>query len=45
MISDMDDELAALEGRRDKTKNLRQAMMQDLLTGKTRLVHSEATSV
>jgi type I restriction enzyme S subunit len=31
-------ERAALEGRRDKTRALKQAMMQELLTGKTRLV-------
>jgi len=31
-------ELAALEKRRDKTRNLKQAMMQELLTGKTRLI-------
>ena len=34
----MDAELAALEARRDKTRDLKQAMMQELLTGKTRLV-------
>jgi len=34
----MDAELAALEQRRDKTRALKQAMMQELLTGKTRLV-------
>ena len=38
MLSDMDAELAALEARRDKTRDLKQAMMQELLTGKTRLV-------
>ena len=37
-LSDMDAELAALEARRDKTRDLKQAMMQELLTGKTRLV-------
>ena len=34
----MDAELAALEQRRDKTRALKQGMMQELLTGKTRLV-------
>ena len=34
----MEVEIAALEQRREKTKNLKQAMMQELLTGKTRLV-------
>jgi type I restriction enzyme, S subunit len=38
VLSDMDDELVALEARRDKTRDLKQAMMQELLTGKTRLV-------
>ncbi len=40
VLSDMDAELAALEQRRDKTRNLKQGMMQELLTGKTRLVDS-----
>ena len=34
----MDAELAALEQRREKTRALKQAMMQELLTGRTRLV-------
>ncbi len=38
VLSDMDAELTALETRRDKTCALKQAMMQELLTGKTRLV-------
>lgn len=38
ILSDMDTELAALETRRDKTRNLKQAMMQELLTGKIRLI-------
>jgi len=38
VLSDMDAELIALEQRRSKTRNLKQAMMQELLTGKTRLV-------
>ena len=37
-LSDMDAELSALEARRDKTRALKQAMMQELLTGRTRLV-------
>jgi type I restriction enzyme, S subunit len=36
-LSDMDAELSALEARRDKTRALKQGMMQELLTGKTRL--------
>jgi type I restriction enzyme S subunit len=31
-------ELAVLEQRREKTRVLKQAMMQELLTGRTRLV-------
>ena len=38
VLSDMDAEITELESRRDKTHNLKQAMMQELLTGKTRLV-------
>ena len=38
VLSDMDAELAALEQRRDKTRLLKQAMMQELLTGRTRLI-------
>ena len=38
MLSDMDAELAALEQRRDKTRALKQGMMQELLTGRTRLI-------
>ncbi len=38
VLSDMDAEIAALEARRDKTWLLKQGMMQELLTGKTRLI-------
>ncbi|WQI22920.1 restriction endonuclease subunit S [Stenotrophomonas maltophilia] len=38
VLSDMDAELAALESRRGKTRDLKLAMMQELLTGRTRLV-------
>jgi type I restriction enzyme S subunit len=38
----MDAELAALEARRDKTRSLKKAMMQELLTGRTRLVDGGA---
>jgi type I restriction enzyme, S subunit len=38
ILSDMDAEIAALERRRDKTRALKQGMMQELLTGKTRLL-------
>ena len=37
-VRDMDAELAALEERMAKTRDLKQAMMQDLLTGRTRLL-------
>jgi len=38
VLSDMDAELSALEARRDKTRALKQGMMQELLTGRVRLV-------
>ena len=38
VLSDMDVELAALEARRDKTRALKQGMMQELLTGRARLI-------
>jgi type I restriction enzyme S subunit len=38
VLSDMDAELAALTQRRDKTRALKQGMMQELLTGRIRLV-------
>ena len=38
VLSDMDTELAALQARRDKTRALKQGMMQELLTGRIRLV-------
>jgi type I restriction enzyme, S subunit len=43
VLSDMDAELAALEARHDKTRALKQAMMQELLTGRTRLISHDAT--
>ena len=36
VLSDMDAEIAALEARRDKTRALKQGMMQELLTGRIR---------
>jgi len=41
VLSDMDAELSALEARRDKTRALKQAMMQELLTGRIRLISGE----
>ncbi|MEK7259789.1 MAG: restriction endonuclease subunit S [Pseudomonadota bacterium] len=38
VFTDMDAELLAMEQRRGKTRALKQAMMQELLTGRTRLV-------
>jgi type I restriction enzyme S subunit len=38
VLSDMDAEIAALVARRDKTRALKQGMMQELLTGRIRLV-------
>jgi type I restriction enzyme, S subunit len=38
LLTDMGAELAALERRQEKTRALKQAMMQELLTGKTRLI-------
>ena len=38
VLTDMDAELAALEQQREKTRALKQAMMQELLTGRIRLV-------
>ena len=37
VLSDMDAELAALEARRDKLRAVKQGMMRELLTGRTRL--------
>jgi len=38
VLSDMDAEIAALEQRLSKTRDLKQGMMQELLTGRIRLV-------
>ena len=38
VLSDMDAELAVLEQRQVKTRALKQGMMQELLTGRTRLI-------
>lgn len=38
VLSEMDEEIAALEASRDKAALLKKGMMQDLLTGKVRLV-------
>ena len=38
VLSDIDTEISTLEARRDKTRALKQGMMQELLTGRIRLV-------
>ena len=43
ILSDMDAEISALEARRDKTKLLKQGMMQELLTGRIRLPMEHST--
>ena len=43
ILSDIDGEISALEARRNKTRDIKQAMMQELLTGRTRLVQREVT--
>jgi type I restriction enzyme S subunit len=40
VLSDMDAEIAALMQRRDKTKAIKRGMMQELLTGRVRLITS-----
>ncbi len=42
ILSDMDEEIQALEHRLNKTRQIKQGMMQELLTGKTRLVASQS---
>ncbi|MGP9688887.1 restriction endonuclease subunit S [Psychrobacter sp. AOP22-C1-C5] len=39
ILSDMDAEIQALQQRLEKTKDIKQGMMQQLLTGKVRLAH------
>lgn len=38
ILADMDEEIQALEQRLNKTRQIKQGMMQELLTGKTRLL-------
>jgi type I restriction enzyme S subunit len=44
ILSDMDEEIQALEARLSKTKQIKQGMMQVLLTGKVRLVQGSETT-
>lgn len=39
VLSDMDEEIAALETKKQKYQQVKQGLMQELLTGKTRLPH------
>ena len=41
VLSDMDAEIAALERRRDKVRDIKQGMLQQLLSGRVRLVKPE----
>lgn len=43
VLTDMDADLAALAQRLAKTRNIKQGMMQELLTGKTRIVSEGAS--
>lgn len=43
ILCDMDEEIQALEQRLSKTRQIKQGMMQELLTGKTRLVKPESS--
>lgn len=44
VLTEMDAEIAALEQQREKSRALKQGMMQELLTGKTRLVAPSGTT-
>jgi len=41
ILSDIDAEIEALEARRDKTRAIKEGMMQELLTGRIRLITKE----
>mgnify|MGYP000102727870 CR=1 FL=1 len=43
LLTDMDTELTALQTRRNKARQIKQGMMQELLTGRTRLPLDEGT--
>lgn len=44
ILSDMDSEIQALQKRLKKTRDIKQGMMQQLLTGKVRLLSSDSSS-
>lgn len=43
-LKDLDGEITALRRRHDKTRAIKQGMMQELLTGRVRLVAPGSTS-
>ncbi len=45
ILSDMNKEINVLESQQNKTKSIKQGMMQELLTGRTRLVEPQAAYV
>lgn len=45
VLTDMDADIAALEARREKTRQVKQGMMQELLTGRVRLVRPAGAPV
>ena len=44
VLSDVDSEIATLQRRRDKTRAIKQGMMQELLTGRVRLAKPDGTT-
>ena len=44
VLSDMDAEIEALERRREKARQIKQGMMQQLLAGRIRLVQPDAAA-
>ncbi|WP_444918163.1 restriction endonuclease subunit S [Microbulbifer sp. JMSA003] len=44
LLSDMDSEIRSLQGHLEKSRQIKQGMMQQLLTGKTRLIQPEAVT-
>ena len=44
VLVEMDTEIEALEHRLDKTQQIKQGMMQQLLTGRVRLIDWKATA-
>lgn len=43
VLSDIDDEITAHEAKLSKARQIKQGMMQELLTGRTRLVEPQST--